>query len=548
MIRTDSRINNHKEVEPKSPHAGTNPLSTLQESALETRYQELEAVLGDRFALSWRQCAVVGLACLLFVLISHTPLAPSSTWLLASRGEAILASGTLPQVDPTQPLSQGVAFRESSWLSSVFWAVVARQSLEAVSWTITLLGTVSLGMCAWLLWRSTRNAALVGAGLLWLAMLLWPQWSQGTPVLLVLPMWVLLIHVQTRPTGNSIPWGRLAVTVALLLLWANFDASVLVGVAYLAVRWAACIVTKLQSDSSNWRALLHDPELRFATLTLELSILATLFTPLGVGLWTGYWGHVSASAMTGSPLSMASLAGLLWMVSALVFAVVLRKHQGPLPWKELAPAIVLGWAALLHAPLLVWFAPLAVLALLPQLQQACGIAEDPAPVPTESADTASRPLLKFAYTLAAVLLCWIAFALSPLSQPLLGGQGRTVSQLFDGTTPVAAVRYLRENPVPGLVFAPAPWADLLQSRQGAAARVFATTQARSLPQQVNFDYGRLSRGETQWETTASRYGIDALVIDKQTQPMLAEAVGEGNTDWRVVLNDERALVLRRRGV
>ena len=524
-------------------------MSTLQETALETRYDELEAVFSDRLALSWRQCAVVGFACLLFVLISYTPLAPSTTWLLASRGEAILASGSLPQVDVTQPLSQGLPYRETSWLSSVFWALVSRQSLEAVSWAITLLAALSLGASAAIVATATRNSLLTAVGLGWLALLLWPQWSQGTPLLLTLPVWLLLVCVQITYVDKFPAWGRAAITVALIALWANLDASVWIGLVLVALDWGT-VAGETFRRTHDWRSPWRDREFRFATLTLEFSLLATLFTPLGVGLWTGYWEQIAAIHRNTAPLAVVSLAGLGWLIALVVIGVILRKHPGTLPWHELAPAILLALGSLVYAPLLAWFAPLAVVVLLPRLQQACGWSEDPAAVPAtpQPADTADRPLLKFAYTLTAALLCWIAFALSPLSQPLLGGQPRGVSQLFDRSTPVAAVRYLRENPVPGLVFAPAAWGDLLQSKQGATADVFATTQKNSLPQQVIFDYGRLTRGEVHWETTAERYGIDALVIDKQTQPMLLEAVGEGNENWQVVLNDEQALVVRRRGL
>ncbi|WP_144974743.1 hypothetical protein [Bremerella volcania] len=518
-------------------------MSTYQETTLNTDQYELESLLSDRFVLTWRHMSVVGLVCLLFVLLSFTPLTSHTTWLYAARGEAILSEGQLPTTDVTQSLSQGMSYRETSWLGSIFWAVIARQSLEAVSWATTLLATTSLVLISVTLWQATRNSLLTGLGALWFALFAWSWLGLGSPLLLVLPLWIGLIVLTLR---GSTSLSRSVATLALVLLWANLDASVFVGVAFLAIAWLGNSTATLLENNFRWKKLLLDRNFQIAAVTLELSILATLLTPLGIGLWTDVYDSWSLRHV---PLDVISMAGLCLLVASVLLGVILRKHQGTLPVAEVLTISILGILSLSMASHVVWFAPLAVLVLIPRVQSALAIAADPVLVPTETREQpeAKPPVLRFAYSLGAVLLCWIAFAISPLSQAVLGGQPRTIGQLFDDATPVAATRYLRENPVDGLVFAPAAWGDLLQSPQGGRADVFATTSMTHLPQQAKYDYNRLNRGESIWQGIADRYAIAAMVIDKQSQTALLETVHAGHENWQVAFEDDLSLILRRSG-
>lgn len=489
--------------------------------------------------------SVVGLVCLLFVLLSFTPLASHTTWLLAQRGEAILTEGHLPTSDVTQSLAQGISYRETSWLSSVFWAVIARQSLEAVSWATTLLATVSLVLLSVSLWQATRNSLLTGLGILWFALFTWSALGLGSSLLLVLPLWIGLILLTLKNSSDG-TLVRSGVTVAIVALWANLDASVFAGIGFLAVAWVGNSAKTLAENNFQWKKLLHDRSFQMAAVTLELSLLATLLTPLGIGLWTDLFQSWS---LRQAPLDVTSTAGLCWMTAVVLLGVFLRKHQGALPLAEVLTIAIFGLLALTMASYVVWFAPLAALVLIPRVQSALGIHADPAPAQAEVSEDAEAkpPALRFAYSLGAVLLCWIAFAISPLSQAVLGGQPRTIGQLFDNATPVAATRYLRENPVDGIVFAPATWGDLLQSRQGGQADVFATTSMSNLPQQAKYDYNKLNRGEAIWQGITERYAINALVIDKKNQPALLETVRSGHENWQVAYEDDLSLILRRSG-
>ncbi len=521
-------------------------VSTLRESTLKSNPYELEALLSDRFVLTWRQAALIGWVCTLLVLISYAPLAHHTTWLLASRGEAILTTGHLPHTDVTQSLAEGLSTWETSWLSSVFWALVARQSLEAVSWTTTVLAGVSLIALTSLLWWRTRNALLTGIGITGFALMTWTTLNVGSAILLVLPLWIALVAVQSSQTFANVSLPSCMLTLGMVLLWANLDSSVFVAIGLLAIVLLGNTVTWLSEHGGDVKSLFADRGFQLSAVTLELALLSTLATPLGTSLWSASFQELT---LAGAPLSLTTLPGLLWLLTIVGGAIVLRKLSERLPWSEVFLFGGFATACLLSGATIIWFAPLAILVLTARLQTALQLTPDKSPVDIESNNQqeGKPPLLKFAFTLSAILFCWIAFAISPLSRPVLGGEARTVSQLFAETTPVVAVRYFREHPVTGIVYAPLGWSDLLQSHQGARAKVFATSSFRNLPQQAKFDFNRLAHGDSSWESIADRYAIDAFLVDKAAQPTLVDALTGDNANWQTVHENDLFLIVRRRG-
>jgi len=521
-------------------------LSTYQQSTIESREPVLEAVLSDRFVLTWQQMAVVGLTCMILVLISLTRLSTTSIWISATRGEAILQTGQLPQYDVAQSLAESRPFVETSWLSNVFWAMLLRNSIEAISWGTTILASIAIILLSVILWKRTKNSWLTAVGILWFSFFNWSELTVGSALLFVIPLWIGLLSLNLSPLGtHPRSWTTSVGTLFFVVLWANLDGSVYIAIAFLTALVIAECCQKF-SERKSLPSLLKDRALQHSLVLLQLCILATLATPIGTQLWT-HWIQELQMLGSGYSIHLDFLSGLSWLASLVLFCVVLRNLRDAIDYQWLIPLTIFGVGSLVSDALLVFLAPIAILVMLPLLQHCFSIQPDAAPI-APPADDERSPALRFAFSLGAVLLCWIAFVLSPLSSPVLGRESRTVVQLFEQDTPFAAIQYFRENPVQGIVFARPEWSNLLQSHRGGNARVFATTELDLLPQQALFDYGRLSRGESYWEKTADRYAIDAFLIDKKSQPTLAEVVQESSADWKIVLENESSLILRRSGV
>jgi hypothetical protein len=221
--------------------------------------------------------------------------------------------------------------------------------------------------------------------------------------------------------------------------------------------------------------------------------------------------------------------------------------------------LLLGLASLAvicNALLIWWFAPLALLVLLPYLAEMAsrywGERASERATHVAAADGAggeaqeARPL-RFAFTLVCLLIVWTAFAFSPASTPLFGRKPREAARLHNAQTPLGVATYLREHPPQKLVWAPQYWGDWLLWDGPAGMQVFANSDARILPQQVLYDYGRIWQGEGGWTEVLDRYDVGTLVIDKQAQPLLRRSVQRSRASWRVEYEDDQALLLRRTG-
>jgi len=156
-----------------------------------------------------------------------------------------------------------------------------------------------------------------------------------------------------------------------------------------------------------------------------------------------------------------------------------------------------------------------------------------------------------------LLLIWIAFALSPISQPLFPSRpSRTPKQLYGTGTPVELVQFLnappsdnplaRENQWDALVFHPQEWGDWLDRAGPPKLQPFVTTNIHLVPRQVWSDYGRILRLQSGWERTLDRYRVETIIVDKSEQRPFFSAL-QRHSDWQNVYEDEQSAVFVLRG-
>jgi len=519
--------------------------TSLPGASLNEPVADLAPVLSERCILTWRQAALCGLLGVLFLLVAYLPLSHHSVWVYLARGEAILSQGGLPTVDPVSPLTAGLSYVETSWLANTLLALTAAQSLHHLALLVTVVTSATILLLIGMAWYHTGNTAVVAVvaivGLLGMS----ADLTLASPRMFAGLLFVLLLMLDGQRVTQWTTW--LAIPL-IVLLWANLDATTVgIPLIYLTLKAIGTAVDGWRSrETVQERRGLSPP---FGALFLaEIALLATLATPLGAGLWWEMIGQLQSTAgalFAGSTWVWGSPAGVAMAVLLLLAAIALRTSRLNLTAAQLLPFAGFALLALTHPAAVLWFTPLALLSLIPHLKNGLGIQADPARISAQSSSEEERPL-RFAYSMVAVLIVWTTFAFSPHSHYLLGNTPRTERQLLDRQTPLGAVDYLRANPVAGLVWAPAPWGDYLQAKQGAAARVYTGSAMENLPQQARFDYGKLLRGENGWETIANRYNLDCLVLDKQAQRAFVAAATSPIEGWVVAYQDDQSLVLRRR--
>jgi hypothetical protein len=143
------------------------------------------------------------------------------------------------------------------------------------------------------------------------------------------------------------------------------------------------------------------------------------------------------------------------------------------------------------------------------------------------------------------LLIWIAFSLTGLSRPLLGGNPPSPEQLYGSRAPLELAEHLRQNPISGPVFAPPWWNDWLVVHVQPPLAPLVTSHVGRVPRQIWLDYGRVLASEDGWQDVLDRYQINSLVADRSRQRSLVGLLRMA-PEWEVGFQDERAILFRRK--
>jgi hypothetical protein len=165
------------------------------------------------------------------------------------------------------------------------------------------------------------------------------------------------------------------------------------------------------------------------------------------------------------------------------------------------------------------------------------------------------PGQSFRYSLVAVLLIWVAFALSPSSQ-IIFKKSRSVETLVSNDTPLKLTSYLSEayaGEVPqdqalpgGQTFHPQWWGDWLKREGPADFRPFVTSNIHLVPPQVWRDYQRVLGLQSGWEGVMDRYNVSTIIVDRQEQPNVYRALNRSQ-DWSHRYEDEQSAIFVRSG-
>ncbi len=501
----------------------------------------LTPVLNERFVLRWPHAVICGGFCLLFLYLSYIPLFHTETWRHAYFGRHILATATLPATDPALPLADGMPQVTTTWLSQVVMAVCEKYcGAEGLTYLLATSQITSLILLALTFHRLTRHLPMMVIAVSYVILMWWGQLGILRPQVLGVVCLSALLLLLTFTQRRQIPaWLWIAIPV-LMMLWANLDGSFVFGAAIL-LSWCCGSAVDLVRRSHSLSALLNSRSLRKTIYLSELGLLATLINPLGIDLWSHaiQWDNNPLWLAAGGwrPLTLAGWTGCGFLGFWVAVLFLVRRISQPIRTATVF-LLAIGTLAMMGNELLaLQFAPIALFATLPY----CKKFAKPRVVvmPKEL-----RPV-HFMYTLICGFCIWAAFALSPISNPLLGGKARANEQLHDSQTPLGASQHLKESPAESLIWAPYYWGDWLAWDATQTRQVAVNSQMHLLPEQVRKDYDRVYRGEAGWERVLDRYAAKVLVVDKQRQQQLVKQIDKKVKGWTVTFEDDAALILRR---
>lgn len=520
----------------------------------------LSPVLSDRYVARWSHVLMTAVFATLFLFLSYLPLSTSITWLNVAEGRAIIDAGAASATPAQFALAEGMSHQSTGWLSRVVMAsceswggAAALGSLQtAVTFSTFLLWAVCLH-------RITGRKSLVLIGVALSFYMAWPGLAVLRPgmfgsliatlLLLALsraPVWNHVKSVSSERSSGRLPLWSLPLTIAL---WANLDGSFLIGVAVIAAYLVGEVIDHLRSHS--WRTLLANSQVRYWLITTELCCVATLLQPEVWSVWAdilrGDFGLLGPASDLRQPLVLLSWSGAgfagLWFTALFLFRLSRCRVRSVevLLWCGGSAVLVCG----VHLSTVV--VPILIMALLRHATDVHRQWFDKFPaMAIRHRDQENPQAMKFSLSLVCLLLGWVAFALSPLSQPVLGGTERSEQQIYARGTPLELTSLLLKQRDPAMTWAPAPWADWLAWTLGPEAKFFASSQLGRFPAQVRRDYITVFNGNLGWDKVLDRYGVETLVVDKQSQSQLIRQAQSRDSAWKAVYEDQQGFVFRRR--
>ncbi|MDF1746897.1 MAG: hypothetical protein P1V19_24615, partial [Gimesia sp.] len=234
-----------------------NQNESTNENPVEDDSEEL--ILVDRFPEALRVSRytffTVCILALAFLLFSSMPLWHTDIWGHLAYGKLIWETGSIPDFEPLVPLSSGIPFIDTAWLSQVF----GFQSYQLFGVAgIKFLYAAAITMCmGLLLYRAQKRTDSFLWGLICVAGFLLCDWKQlgiVRPQLAGLLCFVLLFTVLNARKWRSSYWFLIT---GLFVLWANLHGSFPVGLGLIG-----CFLVGRALDvgrkSGSWKAMFSD--------------------------------------------------------------------------------------------------------------------------------------------------------------------------------------------------------------------------------------------------------------------------------------------------
>ncbi len=500
-----------------------------------------EWLQGSRVLAMWT--AVSGL---LYLVLSYQPLWHTDIWGHLSYGRWIWEHGRLPDVEPLMPLSIGVTFVDTAWLSQLIgyglyrqFGVASLQMLYAASITtaciLLLTGVLS----------KTNSSVWAGfVALISFAIVDYQQLLLVRPQLFGLVAFVGLFILVTACRWRTAWWF---VVPVLFALWANLHGSFIVGLGLLAAMCAGHAIDVFRR-TRNWRAVTASRQVRRLFVLTELAAVAVLLNPYGIGLY----GEVFAVAGNANvhdliewdPLTLRMSQGKAALLCALALMFAYRLSPRRVRSSEVLLLVGLGVAALWSSRMIVWWAPIAAYYLA--IHTAAIFRR------RRSIEAAPSPR-SGKWSVVTIGLAWIFFAYTPFGLTLLHGQPKTpeerarkFAKSTSQQTPRTVTGYLHRHPPQGLVLNTYEWGDYLLWAGPKDLQLFVNSHAHLVPEEVWQDYLSIVHVGNGWEDKLDRYGVNAIVLDTTDREALIKALRSQEDIWRIGYENHMSIAFIRK--
>ncbi|HLH23006.1 MAG TPA: hypothetical protein VK066_10810 [Chloroflexota bacterium] len=523
-----------KAAESGGPHPGGNG---LRPPALTLGGERRSAPSLDRLWL-------VVVMCTAFAVVNAFPVDQTDYWWTVKLGTELQQTRQLPTSNPLAFTPTRQPYVEQQWLAQlILSALHDRWGLAGGFILRGALFALVVGLLYYLCRRAGAISPVAGTVCAGAIVLTFPG-AAVRPQLLALPLFMVFLAGTTVWRGQR--WTLVALPLAMVV-WVNVHGSFPLGLALLG----SALVGRAWELQATPARVLADTISRRLIVLVGLCAAAVLVNPYGPGVvpWLGDFLTVHAGGQEGAakaaewlPTSLDERAGQYFFAGVLLLVVVLIR-TGPPPPADGVRLLLFGvlalttirsttWWGLVAAPPLAWGCARWLLLAYPR---AVAAREQPAGPPDPRVRRLLHPTL--------VVGCLLAAALSlPAVRGMVLGEG---ASLADPAQPRAAAEYLATLPGGRRLFNDLDWGGYLAWRLAPTALIFVDERYSVYPSAVFRDYARVSEARPGWEAVLRDYAVDALLVSRQRQPDLVEALARDSA-WQSVYCDADAIVYARR--
>lgn len=472
------------------------------------------------------------------------PIAHTDVWGHLSYGRLLWETGTLPTTEPLMPLSHGVPFLNSAWLTQLIayggYQVIGK---AAITFLFAFCVAAAFAAVTRRIYNRTHSAMFALGGF---ALTMWIEYQQlivHRPQIVGFLFYSVLLSILLRRKWSNKNW---IVVPAMFALWANMHGSFVVGLGLLG-----CFIigrgVDLVRRTGKLASLFRDSKLRRLVLLTELGAVAALLNPYGLSLYTEVLSFGSnpnlQSLVEWKSLHIRLAQGQAAAVAVLILFMVYRVSPRRVSTAEMLTLTVFGAAALWTSRMLVWWGPLAgcfaAIHAGAAFRKWQGKEISPEP-----------PVRASLWTIVVMGIVFIFFELSHIGTATLAlAAGKDVEKVTDRVpvsrlTPVAAAEYLRKNPPDGLVFCTYEWGDYLMWAGPKDMQVFVASHCHLVPEDVWNDYMGIVQMQGSWLAMLKRYGINTVVIDEEYREPMVQRLHDED-DWKLLFRQDGQTVFKR---
>ncbi len=412
----------------------------------------LEDRLPTWFRATKSFAALAALVLAFFTFLSYRPLWHTDVWGHLAYGRLIWESGlnVLWGNEPLMPLSQGIPFVDTAWLSQVIgYTCYQALGVTALQFLFAFSISLCLGMLAWRFYRRSGSGLVTVLGLGGFLLLAWEQMFVNaphflTPSALIRPQlagWVCFTTVfvcLTSRKWRAIYWGLIP---AIFALWANLHGSFPAGLLLLGGFFAGRAID-IERRTKRITAIFRDRRTQRYFLLWELSAIAVLLNPYGLQIYT------EVLAISGNPnmrglvewdaLTLRTSQGTVMAAAGVVLMFLYRWSPRRVKSSEVLLLLGFGGLTLYYSRFLSWFAPVAAYYFV--LHGGAVLRRDRAKQPATE-----PPVRTSLSTVVCLGLLWICFSITPFGSRVLHGGEADFSDSVGKLTPIEATEYLKKR-------------------------------------------------------------------------------------------------------